>query len=89
VVQGAKSASEGDVLTNKRVCCAVGNGLLLAVGLGGGLAGGALFGLCGLGLRFGLRAGFAVGVVGRFAITDDALATLLVVQGVRDTYTPL
>lgn len=89
MVQGAKSASEGDVLTNKRVWSAVGNSLLLAVGLGSGLANEALFGFCGIGLGFGLRAGFAVGIVGRFAITDDALATLLVVKGVRDTYTPL
>ena len=76
-------------MTNERVWRAVGNGLLLAVGLGGGLAGGALFGLRGLGLGFGLRGGFAIGVVGGCTVTDNALATLLVAVGVKDTYTPL
>ena len=89
MVQGAKSASERDDFADKRARCAARNGLLLAVGLGGGLAGGLLFGLCGLGLGFDLCADFAIGVVGRFTVTNDGLAMLLVVIGVRDTYTPL
>jgi hypothetical protein len=75
VVHGAKRASDRDDFANKRARCAIGNGLLPAVGLGGGFAGGILVGLRGLGLGFGLRAGFANGVLVGVTVTDDALAT--------------
>ena len=75
-VHGAKSATGRDDFANERAGRAVRNGLLLAVCLGGGLAGGGLLGFRGLGLGFGLCAGFAIGVVGRSAVTGDALATV-------------
>lgn len=88
-VHGAKSAAGRDDFTKKQARRAVRNGLLLAVGLGGGgLTGGVFVGLCGLGLGFGLRGGFAIGAVGGCTVTDNSLATLLVAVEVEDTYTP-
>lgn len=70
-IQSAKSARACKSAASKRVRFALRDGLLLADSFGGALAIGILLGLRGLGLGFGLRSGFALGVSGGRSFTGD------------------